>query len=237
MHISSAHLLSDFLKQPDINYSDICVFLVHSELLDKKFDATLISQVSKSGLIETAGSFGLSHAKISSWNKIIPNTNHPISVTLRSNSTAVVNTLPIWPKDYCLGEDFEAVEKFKTFICLPIYGNNTIFGALSLFSCKKLSISKSETAFYALIANMLNLRISKINGSKIHNNGNLLNPKDILNEREISTFELIKLGKTNGQIAHALGYSESTIRQDTIKIYKKLGITGRQDIHFLKEIN
>ena len=64
---------------------------------------------------------------------------------------------------------------------------------------------------------------------------NLINSN--MNTREISVVELIKLGKNNAEIAKALGYSESTIRQDTIKIYRKLGISGRQEIYFLKEIS
>ena len=34
-------------------------------------------------------------------------------------------------------------------------------------------------------------------------------------------------GRTNLSISGVLGYSESTIRHETIKIYAKLGCTGR----------
>ncbi|NDI24790.1 MAG: hypothetical protein EBY87_04585, partial [Actinobacteria bacterium] len=42
--------------------------------------------------------------------------------------------------------------------------------------------------------------------------------------------ELIKENLTNADIATNLGYSESTIRQETIVIYRKLGINGRKDL-------
>jgi DNA-binding NarL/FixJ family response regulator len=81
------------------------------------------------------------------------------------------------------------------------------------------------------------LRFDSQHSSRVLINTNSNVSNSILNVREIGIIELIKLGKTNSEIAKVLGYSESTIRQDTIKIYRKLGISGRQDIHFLKEIN
>jgi DNA-binding NarL/FixJ family response regulator len=35
---------------------------------------------------------------------------------------------------------------------------------------------------------------------------------------------------TNAQIAHEIGYSESLIRQETVVIYRKLGVSGRKEI-------
>lgn len=51
-----------------------------------------------------------------------------------------------------------------------------------------------------------------------------------LSNRQEEIFKLIKLGKTNLQIALVLGYSESLIRQETMTIYKKNGIGGRKEI-------
>jgi DNA-binding NarL/FixJ family response regulator len=43
--------------------------------------------------------------------------------------------------------------------------------------------------------------------------------------------ELIQEGKTNRTIALSMGYSESLIRQETMVIYRKLGIEGRRDLN------
>lgn len=48
--------------------------------------------------------------------------------------------------------------------------------------------------------------------------------------RQEYIFEQIKAGKTNRSIARELGFSESLIRQETIIIYEKLGISGRKQI-------
>ena len=48
--------------------------------------------------------------------------------------------------------------------------------------------------------------------------------------RQETILEFIKKGRTNGSIAADMGYSESLIRQETIVIYKKLGVHGRKEI-------
>lgn len=55
-------------------------------------------------------------------------------------------------------------------------------------------------------------------------------PGPRLTERQALILTLIEAGRTNLEIADKLGYSESLIRQETIAIYKKLGIHGRRDL-------
>lgn len=58
-----------------------------------------------------------------------------------------------------------------------------------------------------------------------------INPLDAkLSERQNRIIELIKGNRTNASIASILGYSESLIRQETIQIYRKLGISGRREL-------
>lgn len=51
-----------------------------------------------------------------------------------------------------------------------------------------------------------------------------------LTERQGVILEMIQEGKTNKLIAHRMGYSESLIRQESMVIYRKLGIRGRSDL-------
>jgi len=54
-----------------------------------------------------------------------------------------------------------------------------------------------------------------------------------LSERQNRILELLKLGKTNKEIAEVIDYSESLVRHETMIIYKKLRVEGR---HELREI-
>lgn len=51
-----------------------------------------------------------------------------------------------------------------------------------------------------------------------------------LTPRQWEVHSLMLTGLSNAAIAHHMKYSESLIRQETMRIYKKLGITGRKDL-------
>lgn len=50
-----------------------------------------------------------------------------------------------------------------------------------------------------------------------------------LSARQLRILELLALGKTNRWIAADLGFSESTIRQETLRLYRALGVNSRTD--------
>ena len=56
-----------------------------------------------------------------------------------------------------------------------------------------------------------------------------------LTSRESEIEKLIVQGLTNAQIAMELGYSESLIRQETVSIYRKLGVSGRKELRVREE--
>jgi DNA-binding CsgD family transcriptional regulator len=51
----------------------------------------------------------------------------------------------------------------------------------------------------------------------------------MLTPRELEVLRLLATGATNAAIADRLAFSMSTIRKDTISIYRKLGVTGRAE--------
>ena len=57
-----------------------------------------------------------------------------------------------------------------------------------------------------------------------------LKPSTSLTNRQAIILRMIKEQKTNAAIASELGYSESLIRQETIIIYRKLGVSGRKEL-------
>lgn len=51
----------------------------------------------------------------------------------------------------------------------------------------------------------------------------------MLTSRELEVLRLLSSGATNAQIADALNYSVSTVRNDTVSIYRKLEVNGRAE--------
>jgi DNA-binding NarL/FixJ family response regulator len=69
------------------------------------------------------------------------------------------------------------------------------------------------------------------NGEISINNSNLSQ----LTPRQKKILEMLIEKKTNKEIADELIYSVSTIKQETIAIYEKLGLRGREDSYLLQE--
>lgn len=54
-------------------------------------------------------------------------------------------------------------------------------------------------------------------------------PESTLTSRQLRILSLMARGFTNGQVARMLAFSESTIRQDTMRIYRTLKVRGRHE--------
>lgn len=51
-----------------------------------------------------------------------------------------------------------------------------------------------------------------------------------LTKRQAIILDLIREGKTNSKISEEIGFSDSLVKQETILIYKKLGVSGRKEL-------
>ena len=119
----------------------------------------------------------------------------------------------------------EHIDDFSSAVLIPV-SNNAIYGFAVTGILQEIpgidefvQCLRSIFAFYEVI---------KLNGSGILTS--LIEESSQLTKRQFLILELIKENLTNADIATNLGYSESTIRQETIVIYRKLGINGRKDL-------
>ena len=100
--------------------------------------------------------------------------------------------------------------------------------------------SVADVNYFNAIRSMLSLFLKSHKEPVVKSSDGKLAVDSAIQEREIeSTFlterqeiilRMIKSGDTNSAIAGRMGYSESLIRQETIAIYRKLGISGRKDL-------
>ena len=49
-----------------------------------------------------------------------------------------------------------------------------------------------------------------------------------LTDRQLRVLDEMEIGKTNAQIARTLNVSESTIKQECVRLFKVLGVSNRQ---------
>lgn len=169
----------------------------------------------------------------------------PFTDCIRENRIIWIDSLPSWPKIYSAMSSIALPKHYKTMISCPVESHGLPVGSLTILSRSKLEYDESIAQFIEAISMILSgaLARNNIQGSSNHHvankSGNIVRSDDYelalsdfrepLTERQNLILKMISEGRTNAAIADVLGYSESLIRQETIRIYAKLGCSGRNE--------
>jgi DNA-binding CsgD family transcriptional regulator len=238
MFINRVSEFISFLSLREHQLEDVLAHLVHRVLVDIQATSVFVSSLSPNNNVEYVGQFGLDPQI---W-ELYPRTTsifdkYPITDAMRTRKTTWINTLPDWGDEYPLLKPIEYPGKEKSFICMAIEKCATPVAVVGIFASPVIEVDGEIDAFLGTIANLLSLHLyskddllSSQNGSP-HKSAALKKNKtnEVLSERQMLILKMISENRTNISISELLGYSESTIRQETIKIYAKLGCNGREE--------
>lgn len=239
MYISRISEFAKFISENrDRDMDEILATLVKRTLVDLEVTAAFLSIVNKTNEVQPVSHFGFNTniadiftKKVSIFEK------YPITDSIRKNELVSIATLPIWGDQYSLLNNINLPMNEKTFICLPIDLKGSPAGVIGFFALPSIDLDLTEIAFLEAIIGILSLHIlfntdifnSNNQRSNIRNNSKSLGGIKDLSERQNLILKLIAEGRTNIAISEILGYSESTIRQESIKIYSRLGCKGRSE--------
>jgi DNA-binding CsgD family transcriptional regulator len=217
---------------------DVLSHLVHRVFIDLGTTSIFVSSLNHTNEVETLAEFGFGPEM---WQEYRQGTSifekFPITDALRNRKTIWINTLPHWGDDYPILKQSNSQGPEKTFICFSIEKFGTPVAVMGIFALPVIEINAEIDSFLGAIANLLSLYLFhygySINASKnINPKASVLksdNHNKKLTDRQMLILRLIAENQTNIVISELLGYSESTIRQETIKIYSKLGCNGRKE--------
>jgi len=152
----------------------------------------------------------------------------PIELTRPSGRSIIENRIlldEVNPNYYLqypsIKNDGNVIYPWNTKISMPI--NAQYF----LQICRYCGFSEQDKEFYQNIQSLLQIYFSKI-GKVALEIGDLSGKP--LTERQTDILALIKKGMTNDEIAIEIGYSSSLVKQESMLIFSKLGISGRKDL-------
>jgi DNA-binding CsgD family transcriptional regulator len=84
-----------------------------------------------------------------------------------------------------------------------------------------------DELYYQTLQSLLQIYFSKI-GKVSHEAGDLYGKE--LTQRQQDIYELVKKGLTNDEIALQIGFSSSLVKQETMLVFSKLGVSGRKGL-------
>lgn len=235
------NLLSEFtvfLASKDHTLNEILDHLVRTVLVPLKAEAVVLTQLNEENEVENVARSGIPLEITRRYAGVISLFDkYPTTDTLRFRRTTWINTLPDWGDDYPLLKDLPFTTGAKSFIVFPIEKSGTPVASLGLFSSAKISPDAEIEAFLKAVGGLFsmymyrtkNKLLNELQGGETLNLSRLESASKELTERQQIILRLISEDRTNLAISELLGYSESTVRQETMKIFAKLQCDGRSE--------
>jgi DNA-binding NarL/FixJ family response regulator len=215
--------IANQLNRDELDIDGVLKAVCMRKFGDRRFLASFFLGIEQDGRLTIKGYFGASPQEIGITDGALSIfDDHPASLSIRQDSMV------------CRELSFRKSASIKPIvIAWPVESNARILGSIVLITDSRCdSIDENREfldALALLINNTLSSRLDRRNPrSNSKSNGNGPHPEK-LSERQEVILKLIAEGRTNGDIAEILGYSESLIRQETIKIYAILNCNGRQE--------
>ncbi len=236
-----ANELLELLNHQNLTKSELCRELTLHTF--RPFDAVAVSliELNDDGTFRGDHSYGLSEIETIEWKSISLSDKRPSSRAIRENKPIWVDVEGGGLDEYPLSKAFGFDKISRSQVVWPVTKSGIPVGAINLFFNKPILISKLSLTYLELIAHIVAIRLTSPLPFAPESILTLkdVNPHDALSAREINVLEGIANFMTNTQIAEKLGFSESTIRQDTIQIYRKMGVAGRVEArsHYLEKRN
>ena len=205
----------EFLGQRNHSAEDVLVYLALRMLAPWECSSITLHNLTKYGDLELSTSFGA-------------DCGADVKIFLRQaihQSTHIFTPLEI------------EGERNEHFLALPIELNRSPHAVMGICTSEKISEKKELAYFLQGIANLVALYVYQrdlpARGSHDYARSRALEAAQSggrdLTQRQLLILKLIADGMTNLAIAEQLQYSESTIRQESIRIYAKLGCYGRHE--------
>ena len=227
-----------FLSVNELTLEEILSHILQVVLAPLNAEAIFMCQINSGNQAERVGAWGMPLEMFRAQGNLFNlNDKYPSTDALRYRKTTWVNTLPEWGAAYPLLKNLPYTTGAKSFICFPIEKAGTPVATLGVFSRDDILPNAEIEAFLKAVGSVFSMYmfsqdtrtrgVMKVQGK--HVPSQVESTDNELTERQQVILRLISENRTNLAIGELLGYSESTIRQETIKIFSKLNCTGRKE--------
>ncbi len=217
------------------NADDFCRSMALNVLQDLGVIATYVARLDSDNRISMIGSFGYSQQRVENTGRPSIWENMSITETIRSGNIMVCET---WDQYIARFPDkAHLASPGQAFVCLPLKYRGARSGGFGITFSKPLEGSGLDPRFWEVFMSAGEVFLSKSWSEELVRNPIPLKEygEDAqfavgsLTEREREVLGLVAQGFTNQRIAKQLNFSESTIKQDTIRIFKVLGVKTREE--------
>ena len=229
--MNSISELSMYLARPEVTPALVSQYLVLKTLTPFGANQIFIAQLHPDGMVRRIDAFGYSEEQMDGWTEFPLSEKLPVTDAIRNDQLVWLADHNDWEKDYPELLNYPGDLGSQTLIALSIDIYGAPAGALGVMSQKQVQPTPELISFISAIGGLVGLYLSRISQGRFAQslkpnegaNGNFLTP------RQMQILDLMAQSYTNPQIAKELGFSESTVRQETMRIYQILQVSGRKE--------
>lgn len=238
MYLELVEDFSEYLGFHDHDLDDTLKYLTLFTFAPLGCIGTFLSAINLDGTAELIGRFGLRRDIFDFYpEEITLSDDNPVAEAVKNRTLVWCDEIPDWSDGLLIQNHDYLAKEISSFIAWPIERNHSPVATLSIFGTSKTKCDSEVYAFLKAINSIFSTFFNKSNngGREVQKDRQLLRDARLvfegrkLTERQSQILQLMSEGKTNLAISQILGFSESTIRQESIRIYEKLRCDGRKE--------
>lgn len=228
--LGTLHALSDA-----DNADTFCRSMALNVLQDFGVIATYVARLDSDNRISMIGSFGYSQQRVENTGRPSIWENMSITETIRTGKVMVYETWDEYIAKY--PDKGHLASPGQAFVCLPLKYHGARAGGFGITFAEPLEGAGLDPRIWDVFTSAGEVFLSKSWSVELARNPVPVSDygEDAefalgsLSDREQKVLGLIARSYTNQRIARELKFSESTIKQDTIRIFKILGVKSREE--------
>lgn len=214
---------------------EVAQFLVLDAFRENQPRTSLISVFDSSGSVSAAGSFGLAADVVRALRRLSLWDRSPSVDAIRDGAPVVFPDKDTLVSHYPWLVNHEGL--LHPTMVWPLAVGTQRIGSLQMQFAESVSPPAVESVFTAVapvLGLYLSLRSTASSANDVEERRIRVSADDReteaeLTSRQLRILHLLAEGMTNPQIAARIGFSDSTVRQETMAIYRFLGADGRRD--------
>lgn len=220
--------LMDYIEAKNPTPLELCTFICQETLTAQACSVVFFSKLNNDGTINLISDIGLNEDSHASWANVAITSDLPVPDAIKQDDIIWYNNyLDMW-ENYSELTAFPVKEHVASFVALPVDAEGYAKIVLGLMFDKTLRQDPDLSMFIWTIGALVSMYFTHTWRKQLEAEPQQMsNFYFTLRQREI--LQMLADGLTNSQIAHQLGFSESTIRHETMRIYRALQADGRKD--------
>jgi DNA-binding CsgD family transcriptional regulator len=208
------------IARPGITSDGLCQFLTFKTLSFLNPSALYINKLHDDGIVRNISVSGIDQDIQASWKEVVFSESLPSNDAMRSEKMIWLADSSDWNNQYPDLAKYMLIEQSNTFIAIPIDVPGSAVASIGITSSSVHKQAKDVTSFLWTVGGLVSLYFTNNKTERVN---------EYLSPRQLEILEYMQNQYTNPEIAKELGFSESTIRHETMRIYQILKVAGRRE--------